>query len=248
MHHNCRKGRDILELAVLGTILLIGWGILGSPTMADDLNKAWESANTAGMQAYRQKRYADAKQWFLQALAEAERNPEPTPSRAMTLNNLASVHEALGEDEEAELRYQQSLSVVEAIQGPNHPDLVPGLNNLAVLYVKRGQIKQAELLLSRSHKILESFLGSTHPHLIPNLMLLAQITQVDGRFENAEKYYSQALTIAENELRPGHPQTVTVLHRYAAFLKQANRQDEARQLEERIKTMKNASPQQVPSP
>ena len=237
MHRNARKGCAILKFAVLDSILLGVLGILASPSIADELNKAWESANTAGMQAYRQKRYDDAKQWFLQALTEAERNSEPTPSQAMTLNNLASVHEALGEDEEAELRYQQSLSVVEAIQGPNHPDLVPGLNNLAVLYVKGGQIKQAEPLLRRSYKILESLLGPTHPHLIANIMLLAQITQVQGRVEEAEKYYSKALMIAETELKPDHPQTATVLLRYAAFLKQFNRQDEARQLEERAKTI-----------
>ena len=137
------------------------------PAFAETQNSAWETANAAGLQAYRQGRYSDAKQWFMQALTEAERSGEPNPSQAMTLNNLAAVHEALGETREAELRYRQSLSMIEAIQGPNHPDLVPGLKNLALLYVKDGKLQQAEPLLKRSLNILETHLGTdscaSHP-------------------------------------------------------------------------------------
>jgi Flp pilus assembly protein TadD len=145
-------------------LFFIFGGIFETPLFADAQHSAWESANTAGMEAYRQGRYSEAKQWFLQALSEAERSGEPSPSQAMTLNNLAAVHEALGESEDAELRYQQSLFVIEAIQGPNHPDLVPGLNNLALLYIQDGKFQQAEPLLRRSLTILESHLGENHAH------------------------------------------------------------------------------------
>ena len=157
------------------------------------------------MQAYRQKRYADAKQWFTEALTEAQRTKEPSPPQAMTLNNLAAVHEALGEFREAELRYQQSLAVVEAIQGPDHPDVVPGLNNLAALYAKQGDFRRAEPLWRRSLTILESALGPNHPHLIPSIMLIAQATQVQGRFEESEKLYTKALSIADTELAAQSP-------------------------------------------
>ena len=222
---------------MLGFVLFLGWGILASPSIAVEGNKAWESANIAGMQAYRQKRYEDAKQWFMEALAEAQRTKEPSPPQAMTLNNLAAVHEALGELQEAELRYQQSLAVVESIQGPDHPDVVPGLNNLAALYAKKGEFRRAEPLWRRSLTILESALGPNHPHLIPSIMLIAQATQVQGRFEESEKLYTKALNIADTELEPNHLHTATILRRYAILLHQVNREDEATQFEERAKTI-----------
>jgi len=218
-------------------------GIVDPPAYADTQQTAWETANTAGLQAYRQGRYSDAKQWFFQALTEAERSGEPSPSQAMTLNNLAAVHEALGESEEAELRYQQSLFVIETIQGPNHPDLVPGLNNLALLYVQNGKFQQAEPLLRRSLNILESHLGETHAHLLPSLLLLAQVTQSQGRLEEAEQYYSRALNIADSELDSRHHQTTTILLRYAALLRQMNRDTEALLLEKRAQAIQEPQSQ-----
>ena len=73
------------KLNVFGVVLLIGGGFFASPSIAVEVNKAWESANLAGMQAYRQKRYADAKQWFTEALTEAQRTSEPSPPQAMTV-------------------------------------------------------------------------------------------------------------------------------------------------------------------
>ena len=212
-------------------------GICETPVFAETQASAWESANTAGMAAYRQGRYLDAKQWFLQALREAERSGKTSPSQAMTLNNLAAVHEALGESEDAELRYQQSLFVIEAIQGPDHPDLVPGLNNLALLYIQDEKYQQAEPLLRRSLHILESHLGEIHAHLIPSLLILAQVTQAQGRLKVAEQFYSRALNIADSELGSSHHQTTTILHHYARLLRQMNRDTEASFLEERSRAI-----------
>lgn len=218
-------------------LLFIVGGIMETPVFAETQASAWESANTAGLEAYRQGRYSDAKQWFLKALTEAEGSGEPSPSKAMTLNNLAAVHEALGESEDAELRYQQSLFIIGSIQGPDHPDLVPGLNNLALLYIQDGKYQQAEPLLRRSLRILEIHLGEIHAHLIPSLLILAQVTQSQNRLQDAVQFYSRALTIADSELGPRHEQTITILHRYARLLRQMNRDAEASFLEERARTI-----------
>jgi len=227
-------------------LFFIVWGIFGPPVFADSQHSSWESANTTGLEAYRQGRYSDAKQWFLQALAETERSGEPSPSQAMTLNNLAAVHEALGESEDAELRYRQSLFVIEAIQGPNHPDLVPGLNNLALLYIQEGKVQQAEPLLRRILTILESHLGEHHAHLIPSLLVLAHLTQSQGRLEEADQYYAKALKIADSELDTRHHQTTTILLQYAALLRQMNKDTEASLLEERAQAIQEPQSQGSP--
>ena len=229
---------DIQKWGLIALFIIIS-GLFGSPFIAEANQSAWESTNTAGLQAYRQGRYGDAKELFLEALAEAKRSGEPNPSQAMTLNNLAAVHEALGESEEAELRFQQSLYVIEAIQGPQHPDLVPGLNNLALLYIKNGKFQQAEPLLRRRLAILESSLGAGHAHLIPNILVLAQLTQAQDRFGEAEQYYAKALKIADSELDPRHPQKSRILLDYAALLRQMKRDAEAAVLEEQAKAIQS---------
>ena len=229
-------------------LFIIVGGIFGAPVFGEPGQSAWESANTAGLEAYRQGRYSDAKQWFFRALTEAERSGKPDPAQAMTLNNLAAVHEALGEIEDAELRYRQSLFIIEAIQGPNHPDLISGLNNLALLYVQDGKFQQAEPLLIRSLTILESHLGEAHAHLIPSLMILAQLTRSQGRLKEAEKYYARALKIADSELDSRHHQTASILRGYAALLRQMDRDTEASLLEERAQAIREPSNPGSPGP
>ncbi|RMH34908.1 MAG: tetratricopeptide repeat protein [Nitrospirae bacterium] len=207
---------------------------------------SWESVNTLGMQAYQQGRYTDAKQWFLQALAELDPTQDPSPRRAMTLNNLAAVNEALGEYEKAELHYQQSLAIIEAIQGPMHPDLISGLNNLASLYQRQGRNERAEPLWRRSLTILERILGPDHPHVIPILRILAEGYRDQHRLADAEAFYTRALRIAETHLTPNHRQLATILLEYADFLRETNREDEALLLEKRARAMQ--APATSPEP
>lgn len=220
----------------------IVWGILlywlwFSVSSAQPQADSWQSVNALGMQAYQQGRFTDAKQWFLQALAELDPTQDPNPRRAMTLNNLAAVNEALGEYEKAELRYQQSLAIIEAIQGPTHPDLISGLHNLASLYQRQGQLERAEPLWRRSLAILEHILGPAHPHLIPILLMLAEATRAQSRLADSEVFYTRALKIAETHLEPNHRQIATILLEYADFLRETDREDEALLLEERARAM-----------
>lgn len=230
-------GRIVLAAVSIAVFICCSGSINPVQATAD----TWASMNAMGMKAYRQGRYADAKQWFLQALNELEATEEPSPRRAMTLNNLAAVNEALGEYEKAEIRYRQSLAIIEAIQGPTHPDLISSLNNLASLYQRQGQLERAEPLWRRSLSILERFLGDQHPHLIPLLLVLAESTEAQGRVADADALYARALHIAESQLASNHAQTATILLRYANFLRNTNRADEALLLEERARAIQNQS-------
>jgi len=225
----------------MSVMVFLGWTFCGQ-AVALSPEEAWESANKTGMRAFHQGRYADAKQWFQAALNAVKPSQDstqnPDPHQAITLNNLASVNEALGEYEAAELHYRQSLTLVEAIQGPHHPDLVPGLNNLALLYAKQGQLPQAELLWRRGLQILEGILGTDHPHLIALLMTLAHVTQSEGKVEEAESFYTRALKIADKTLPAQHPRIASILREFASFLRVINRTEEAASLEDRAKAIK----------
>ncbi|MCA9470444.1 MAG: tetratricopeptide repeat protein [Nitrospira sp.] len=195
----------------------------------------WEIKNTSGLQAYKAQQYEQAIQLFKEALLTIPEEEQPNSRQAMTLNNVAAAHEALGRYDEAELYYQQSLTVVERIQGPNHPDLLPGLKNLAILHREQRNFDQAERLYQRSVFIIQHILGNSHPHLIPGLLDLAHVSQAQGEYGRAEGYYERALAIGEAELAPAHHQTQTIRMQYANLLRHLNRIDDAEELERRAR-------------
>ena len=61
------------------------------------------------------------------------------PDTATSLNNLASLHMAMGNHAKALPLYERALAIREALLGPDHPDTATSLDNLAILAAKDGQ-------------------------------------------------------------------------------------------------------------
>ena len=207
-------------------ILVLGLILAAVPVKAE--TESWETLNTAGMLAYKERNFSMAQEMFYRALDALGGTTEPDPRIATTLNNLGATHEALGEYEQAELRYRHALTTIESIQGPDHPDVVVGLNNLASLYFSQKAFDKAEPLWQRGLSISERFLGDAHPHLIQTLLTLGLVTQVQKKFDRAEPYYIRAIQIGKESLGPNHPSLIPLYERYASFLRQADRDEEAR--------------------
>ncbi len=56
---------------------------------------------------------------------------ENHPDYAQSLNNLASLYEAMGDYAKAEPLYRQALEIRKRALGENHPDFAESLSNLA---------------------------------------------------------------------------------------------------------------------
>ena len=230
----------------LGVILVLLLSLVGGmnlPCVAGASDDAWNAMNAKGLEAYRQKKFQKAIELFRDALSSIDRKEQPDSRQAMTLNNLASAHDELGQYEEAALHYRQSLTIVEHLQGANHPDLIPGLKNLAILHRERRQFAEAERLYGRSLSIIERVLGEGHPHLIPGLIDLANVSQAQGEYGRAEEFYIRALKIGEAELPPAHHHVQYIRMQYATLLRHLNRATEADALEEQARE-ELVSPQQ----
>ena len=206
-------------------ILILGMVLASSPVKAE--TESWKTLNTAGMLAYKERNFAMAQEMFHRALNVFEGTTELDPRIATTLNNLGATHEALGEYEQAELRYRHALTMIETIQGPDHPDVVVGLNNLATLYFSQRAFDKAEPLWQRGLSISEGFLGEAHPHLIQTLLTLGLVTQAQKKFDRAEPYYIRAIQIGKHALGAEHPSLIPLYERYASLLRQADREEEA---------------------
>ncbi len=225
-------------------ILVLGMVMASSPVQAE--TESWKTLNTAGMLAYKEDDFVLAKEMFHRALNVLEESTGPDSRAATTLNNLGATHEALGEYEQAELRYRHALTQIETIQGPEHPDVVVGLNNLASLYFSQRAFEKAEPLWHRALSISEQFLGDAHPHLIQTLLTLGLVTQAQKKFDRADTYYLRAIAIGERSLGADHPSLIPLYERYASFLRRAGRNKDALAVDRRIEAIRDAN--QRPSP
>ena len=208
----------------------------------------WETLNTAGVLAYQEKDFLTAKELFERALETLKLGDQTDPHAATTLNNLAAVHKNLGEIEQAELRYRNSLAVIETIQGLDHPDVAMGLNNLAAFYFSQKAFGKAEPLWKRALQISERILGNNHPHLVQPLVTLGIVSQAQRKFDQAETFYIRAIQITEAALKPDHPGLLPLYVRYEAMLRQANRGDEADAMERKIESLRFSNTPQLKQP
>lgn len=225
-------------------ILILGLLLTSAPVQAE--TESWKTLNTAGMLAYKERNFDLAKEMFHRALSVLEGSTDLDSRAATTLNNLGATHEALGEYEQAELRYRHALTMIETIQGPEHPDVVVGLNNLASLYFSQRAFDKAEPLWQRGLTISEKFLGDAHPHLIQTLLTLGLVTQVQKKFDRAETYYLRAIEIGKRSLGPDHPSLIPLFERYASFLRQAGRDKDALAVDRQTEAIRATN--QRPSP
>jgi tetratricopeptide (TPR) repeat protein len=120
---------------------------------------------------------------------------------------------------EAELLYEQALTIREQQVGPEHPDTATSLNNLAALYYTQGKYEQAEPLYKRALAIWEQQLGPEHPKTATSLNNLAALYYTQGKYEQAEPLLRRALAIFEQRLGAKHPTTRTIQDNYDALLR-----------------------------
>ncbi len=217
-------------------LLILGVVLASVPVHAE--TESWETLNTAGMLAYKERHFVMAQEMFHRALNVLGGDTEPDPRVATTLNNLGATHEALGENEQAELRYRHALTMIETLQGPDHPDVVVGLNNLASLFFLQKAFHKAEPLWQRGLAISERYWGDVHPHLIQTLLTMGLVTQAQKKFAQAEPYYIRAIQIGKHALGADHPSLIPLYERYASFLRQADREKEAQAVERQAEAIR----------
>jgi CHAT domain-containing protein len=136
---------------------------------------------------------------------------------ALSLNNLAELHDTTGAYAKALPLYQRSLAIREKALGPAHPDVAQSLNNLAVLYSTTGAYAKAEPLFQRALAIWEKTLGPTHPDVALPLNNLAELYGAIGAYAKAEPLYQRSLAIKEKALGPHHPDVALSLNNLAAL-------------------------------
>ena len=173
-----------------------------------------------------------------QALTLREKGlPAGHPWIATSLNNIASLYQALDRPAEAEPYIKRALAMQMKALPAGHLDIATSLNGLAVVYVAQGRFREAEPLARRALAIREKALPPNHPNTTSSLNELAVVYSSQGRPAEALPLLERALAVREKTLPAGHTDIALSLNNLALLYKEQGRLTEAEELHKRALTM-----------
>jgi CHAT domain-containing protein/tetratricopeptide (TPR) repeat protein len=141
---------------------------------------------------------------------------EAHPRYATALNNLAAVHQALGDYSAALPLHQRATEILHSALGEGHPDYATALNNLAAVHQALGDYAAALPLLQKAVVILRAALGEAHPHYGLSLHSLAAVHRALGDYAAALPLLQKAVVILRAALGEAHPAYTTSAESLAA--------------------------------
>jgi len=128
----------------------------------------------------------------------------PAPLLAATLNNLSQLRQRQHRFPEARTCQENSLNLLLAQYGPNHPDSLLSQYNLGMLLYRTGDLANAgarlrEVLARREQAEPDSLA------VADTLNALAGVAWAEGRDDETQRLLTQALTIRTKRLPSHHP-------------------------------------------
>jgi tetratricopeptide (TPR) repeat protein len=189
-------------------------------------------------------RFAEADLLHRRALAIREASsygPDHPEDVAASLNNLALVLIKTSRLAEAESLFRRALAMLEAIYGPEHPEVARSLENLANLLGDTNRFAEAEQLHRRALMIREARYGPEHPEVASSLVRVANLLGLAKRFIEAERLYRRAVSIYEASYGPNHPELALCLNNFAVLFEGTNRFAEAERLHRRALAIREAN-------
>jgi tetratricopeptide (TPR) repeat protein len=152
-----------------------------------------------------QARHAEGRHWAQLAEVALADVPDGEHLRqASLLINLANLHHATGDYDEAERLHEQALAIREDALGAEHPLVATSLNNLANVHAATGRFDEAKRLYQRVLAIREAALHPEHPHVANTLNNLANIHTSMGDHQAAKVLHERTLAIRQRVLGPEH--------------------------------------------
>ncbi|MGD9680318.1 MAG: tetratricopeptide repeat protein [Candidatus Obscuribacterales bacterium] len=178
-----------------------------------------------------------AEDYYRQALAITEkyRGPESLET-ATALSNLAEIYHTQKKEDEATELLGRAIKVFEKRKAKLQ--LASTLYNLGLIQEKCGRLSLAEKSFSRTLSIMESSQGQYHKSLLMVLPALAKVYARQGKTARAEQLYQRAIDISMRAFGPIHQEVAFSMERYAEFLREDRRSNEAEHLEKRAEKIR----------
>jgi len=158
----------------------------------------WRSQYNAGLQALRDRRYAEAAQSFSSSVEDAAKFKREDQRVALGLQGLSQSYRLHGDYERAEPIARQSLALFEKLLGPEHQGILQSLESLAAIEQGRAEFAEAEQHYRRILTTRWKAAGSPARDTVDFLEKLAAVLTGayfrDSELENAFREFDQALT------------------------------------------------------
>jgi len=136
---------------------------------------------------------------------------------AISLNDLAAVHEHEGEYDQAETLFKTARAIAELLLSTDDQFVLRLVNNIAVVYDLKGDKAQAEKLFQHVLSVRRQSLGEKHPEVALTLNNLAAFYLRTGNLQRAEESLQRALEITGETLPPDHVDTGLILSNLSAL-------------------------------
>ncbi|KAH8822473.1 hypothetical protein DL96DRAFT_1819944 [Flagelloscypha sp. PMI_526] len=130
--------------------------------------------------------------------------------------------------------YEQELTEMQLVLGPNHPDTLGCMNNLANTYSDLGQLDNALELTERVLKLRIQFLGEGHPDSLASMNNLATTYSALGQHHDTLQLRERVLELMTHILGEGHPDSLASMNNLAGIYSDLGQHRHALQLIERV--------------
>ena len=135
--------------------------------------------------------------------------------------------------------HEETLELMKAKLGPDHPDTLATMNNLAAMYEKAGKLDLAVPLYDETLKFRQAKLGADHPDTLTTMGNLALAYTYAGKLDLAIPLQKETLKLKKTKLGPDHPGTLSTMNNLAMAYEKAGKLDLAMPLyEETLKLRK----------
>ncbi len=181
-----------------------------------------------GMVLAEERRFTEARDVSLRALALAERSLGPEqPDVASLLTNLSAIEDQMGHEEEALRHLRRGLAIREKILAPGHPDFGRSYTALGNILMNLGREEEALSAFQRAYKTLRQHYGPDHYLALGAFYSMGLAYKDSGRLGEALRCFEQALPAFEKGLGPEHPYVGMTLSGLGDTLALQGRQEES---------------------
>jgi tetratricopeptide (TPR) repeat protein len=143
---------------------------------------------------------------------------------------LASAYQDAGKLDLALPLFEETLKLMKAKLGPDHPDTLTCMNQLAEAYDDAGELDFALPLFEETLKLRKAKNGPQHPDTLATMHDLAMTCLDAGKVDMAQSLFEEMLKLRKAKLGPGHPDTLRSMNDLAGAYQGAGKLDLAMSL------------------
>jgi tetratricopeptide (TPR) repeat protein len=189
-----------------------------------------ESVNYVAWAYFVQGAHQKADSLYRISLAIQDRLPEQVMlTRTATINELALVRRALGDNEGGLALAREAYDIREEVLGPDDPVVVTALSDLASMHFSMGHLGEAAALFERVVAQRRRLIGTTL-ETAQSLNDYGAVLTSQGDYEGASRAHGEALAIRREILGDKHPQVAQSLSQLGWALQTQGRYAEAEPL------------------